>query len=61
MITKTDKKIIVARILRGLERQTFTNWYNRGNFYDYVVGEKPCKTREEIAEDIEKLLLSGVV
>ncbi len=51
---------IAEKILNGLEKQKFADWYNDGSFMDYISGTYPkedpkCPTKEKIIEDIKRL------
>jgi hypothetical protein len=47
---------ILKKVLRVLETQGFSNWYNN-EFEDYISGEDDAKTQEEILDDLAKLML----
>lgn len=43
------------QILSTLERQKFADWYNSGNFDNYISGDLPPVLKEQIIQDIIKL------
>lgn len=47
---------ILKKVLRVLETQGFSNWYNN-EFEDYISGEDDAKTQEEILDDLANLML----
>ena len=50
-----NKKQLAEVILEGLERQRFNDWYDGGDFEDYITGEKGAPSKEKILEDILRL------
>jgi hypothetical protein len=54
-----DKRKLAEHILNRLEGQRFADWYNTGNFNDYISGSRarglPLLTREQILDDITKM------
>ena len=50
------KEQVTEKILAGLQRQKFADWYNRGNFDKWISDrEQSCLDEMEIKMDIEKL------
>jgi hypothetical protein len=52
MLTKDD---VIQKILNGLEKQAFADWYSNGNFDKWISGDLPAVTTEQVKKDIEKL------
>lgn len=47
----------LQKILNLLEKQRFADWYNKGGrFDDYITGELNAPSKEEILEDLKKML-----
>jgi hypothetical protein len=47
---------IAEKILEGISKQKFYDWYNEGNFSEYIdPPEKRVITKEKILKDIKKL------
>ena len=56
----TKQKALAKKILMGLERQSFADFYNSGMFDDYVTGAYPeghpkRPTEEQVLEQIVRL------
>lgn len=48
-------KTIQEIILEAIQGQKFADWYNTGRFDDYITGQEPKITKEEILKDIVKI------
>lgn len=64
-LTGSQKTAIARRILRGLEKQKFADWYNTGDFDNYIRGEYPDDdprqpTPASIENDIKDMFLSDL-
>lgn len=53
------QKLLAKQILETLSKQTFANWYNLGRFDDYITGELPRVSEDEILSDIVELFNLG--
>lgn len=54
MLKIGKSKTTAAKILDGLSRQAFVNWYEKV-FEDYITQAPERKTEDEILEDIKKI------
>lgn len=50
-----DKDEVIEKILQGLTRQKFADWYNSGNFDKWISGDLPKIPDNQIQKDIAEL------
>jgi hypothetical protein len=46
---------IAEKILTMLERQRFADWYNDGQFNDFITSAEPKPSREDVLLEIVRL------
>ena len=47
---------MLEKICAMLEREKFAKWYKEGNFDAWITGEDTTLIREDILEDLNKML-----
>jgi len=60
-LTPNVKRAIAQHIVRQLERQQFSRWYNKGSFDAFISGDTDAPKRQEIEAVVEEMFLPDEV